>query len=217
MSEKSRKFGDKKVNKSNFYKNKKPFKAEDIGISKILVSKNTPYDKESVRYLIGYNDDDVTRQLCKLPQMVGYVTHFKNNDSKDTITMSFYATNNRLLKKYIEIWEKVSSLLDKEFDSETVYGNDDKYIKTKIKQYKDKINTNFQGRKMPKENESYERLSLMLESVVKGKNKKYCLQTLLEECKYEIKKKKVENIINDDFDQGSSDNEEYNDNEESND
>ena len=62
---------------------------------------------------------------------------------------------------------------------------------------------------MPKENESYERLSLMLESVIKEKNKKYCHQTLLEECKYEIKKKKMENIINDDFDRGSSDNEEY--------
>ena len=32
-----------------------------------------------------------------------------------------------------------------EFDSEPVYG--DKYIKTKIKQYRDKINTNFQGKK----------------------------------------------------------------------
>ena len=30
--------------------------------------------------------------------MVGYVKHFKNNNSKDTITMSFNAINNRLLK-----------------------------------------------------------------------------------------------------------------------
>ena len=38
MSGKSIKFGDKEINKSNFYKNKKTFKAEDIDISKILVS-----------------------------------------------------------------------------------------------------------------------------------------------------------------------------------
>ena len=35
-----------------------------------------------------------------------------------------------------------------EFDSEPVYGHNDKYIKTKIKLYGDKMNTNFQGKKM---------------------------------------------------------------------
>ena len=70
MSEKSI-----KVNKSNFYKNKKPFKAaEEIDISKILVSEKELYGEKSFRYLIGYNDDDVIRPLCiGLPQMVGYV------------------------------------------------------------------------------------------------------------------------------------------------
>ena len=38
------------------------------------------------------------------------------------------------------------------FDSKPVYGDCDKYIKTKIKSYGDKINTNFQGKKIPKEN-----------------------------------------------------------------
>ena len=39
----------------------------------------------------------------------------------------------KLLKKYTEIWEKISSLMNKEYDSEPVYGDNDKYIKTKIK------------------------------------------------------------------------------------
>ena len=52
MSGKTIKFGDGKVNKSSFYKNKKPFKAEDIDISKILVSKKEPYGEKSFRYLI---------------------------------------------------------------------------------------------------------------------------------------------------------------------
>ena len=46
----------------------------------------------------------------------------------------------------------------------------------------------------------------MVDSVVTV-NKKYYPQTLLEECKYEIKKNKTENLINDDFDTSSSDNE----------
>ena len=36
----------------------------------------------------------------------------------------------------------------------------------------------------------------MLESVIRT-HKKYYPQTLLEECKYEIKKKKIERLIND--------------------
>ena len=39
MCGESIKFGDEKVDKSNFYKNKKPFKIEDIDINNILVSK----------------------------------------------------------------------------------------------------------------------------------------------------------------------------------
>ena len=46
----------------------------------------------------------------------------------------------------------------------------------------------------------------MLDSVIKV-NKKYYPQTLLEECKYGIRKNKMENLINDDFDSSSSDNE----------
>ena len=91
------------------------------------------------------------------------------------------------------------------FDVEPVYGDNDKYINTKIKSYGDKINANFQGKKIPKENASYKCLSLiMLDSVIKA-NKKYYPQTLLEQCKYEIKKNKMENLINDNLDLSSSD------------
>ena len=132
MSRKNIKFGDEKVNKSNFYKNKKPSKAEDIDVNKILVSKKAPYGKESIKYYTGYNDDNVIRPLCiNLPQMVGYVKYFKNNNREDTVTMSFNVTNKKIFKKYSKIWEKISSLWNKEFDSEPVYG--DKYIGTKIR------------------------------------------------------------------------------------
>ena len=51
-------------------------------------------------------------------------------------------SKNKLLKEHIKIWEKVGSLLNIEFDSEAVYGDNDKYITTKIKLYGDKLNTN---------------------------------------------------------------------------
>ena len=51
----------------------------------------------------------------------------------------------KLLKMYIKIWERVNSLINIDFDSESFYGDSDKYIKAKIKSYGDKVNKNFQG------------------------------------------------------------------------
>ena len=46
----------------------------------------------------------------------------------------------------------------------------------------------------------------MLDSVIRV-SKKYYPQALLEECKYEIKKTKTENLINDNLESSSSDDE----------
>ena len=46
----------------------------------------------------------------------------------------------------------------------------------------------------------------MLDSVIKA-NKNHYLETLLEKCKFEIKKTKMENLMNDDLDASLSDNE----------
>ena len=70
-----------------------------------------------------------------------------------------------------------------------------------------RLNTNFQGKKVPKENASYNSLSLIvLDSVIRV-NKKHYPQSFLEECKYVIRKNKMENLINNDLDLTSSDNE----------
>ena len=57
----------------------------------------------------------------------------------------------------------------------------------------------------PKEKAPCKCLSIiMLDSVIKAK-KKYYPQTLLEECKYEQEKIKMENLIDDDLEKSSSD------------
>ena len=57
-------FDDKKIEKSDFYKNKKVFNIDDIDVNKILFSKKEPYGiKKSFKYFIGYNDNDVIRPL----------------------------------------------------------------------------------------------------------------------------------------------------------
>ena len=113
--------------------------------------------------------------------------------------MSFIVKYKRLLKKYIKIWEPIEGLMKINFESKPVYGDDDKYIKTKIKIYAGNIITNFHNKKMPKEKAPCKCLSIiMIDSVIKV-NKNYYPQTLLEECKYIQEKIKIENYINEDF------------------
>ena len=77
MSGKNITFDDEKINKSNVYRNKKEFIIDDIDVNKILISKKEPHGKKSsLKYFIGYSDNDVIRPLSiKLPQMIGYVKH----------------------------------------------------------------------------------------------------------------------------------------------
>ena len=48
MSGKNIILNDKKISKSNFYKNKKLFKIDDINVSKILVSKRKSFSKKLI-------------------------------------------------------------------------------------------------------------------------------------------------------------------------
>ena len=110
--------------------------------------------------------------------MTGYVRKCEGNT-----TMSFEINNKQLLKKYNQIWKRVEKLLKIEFDSELVYGDNDKYIKTKIKAYAGSIITNFHSKNLPKEKKPCKSLSIMmLDSAIKAK-KKYYPQILLKECR----------------------------------
>ena len=86
MSGKNINFDDKKIKKSIFYKNKKIYSTDDIDVNNILVSKKESYGtKNSLKYFVGYNDNDIIRPLCiRLPQMTGYARTFDEN-----ATMSF--------------------------------------------------------------------------------------------------------------------------------
>ena len=99
------------------------------------------------------------------------------------------------------------------FESNPAYGDDDKYIKTKIKIYTESITTNFHNKKMPKEKAPCKFLStIMIDSVIKV-NKKYYPQTLLEEYKYIQEKIKIENYINADLENSESDSDSNNETE----
>ena len=75
MSRKNISFDDKKIKKSDFYQNKKINKINDINVNNILVSKKELCGtKNSFKYFIGYNDNDIIRPRCiRLLQMTRYI------------------------------------------------------------------------------------------------------------------------------------------------
>ena len=132
--------------------------------------------------------------------MTGYFRKFNENS-----TMSFRVKDKQLLKNYNRIWEKTKKLMKTDFESNTIYGDDDKYIETKIKIYAKNTITNFHNKKISKEKTSCKCLSIiMIDSVIKA-NIKYYPQTLLEECKYIQEKIKIENYIDEDLEKRGSD------------
>ena len=132
--------------------------------------------------------------------MTGYARKFVENT-----TMPFRANDKQLLKNYNKIWEKVEKLMKINFENKPVYGDDDKYIKTKIKIYAGSVITNFYNKKLSKEKVTGKCLSIMMvDSVIKA-NKKYYPQTILEECKYVQKTIKIESHIDEDLEKSESD------------
>ena len=104
--------------------------------------------------------------------------------------MSVMIKDIQLLKSYNKIWKKIEKLMKIDFNTKTTYGNaaDDKYIKTKIKTYKDSIITNFYdengSKKIPEEKVPHKCLSIItLDSIIYA-YEKYYPQVFLEECKY---------------------------------
>ena len=89
----------KKIKKSTFYKNKRIYTTDDIDVNNILVSKKEPYgNKTSLKYFIGYNDNDIIRPLyIRLPQTTEYVRKFDEN-----AVMSFIVKDTRFKKNILK-------------------------------------------------------------------------------------------------------------------
>ena len=97
------------------------------------------------------------------------------------------------------------------FNSKPTYGNDDKYIKTKIKTYEDSITTNFHSKKgskkIPEEKIPHKCLSIIiLDSVFYAYEKYHHSQIFLEECIYATENIKTKNYIDNELKSDSDSN-----------
>ena len=127
--------------------------------------------------------------------MTGHLNIFENGNRK----MSFFTNNNEFLERYTAIWEKISDLVNKKFDSDPIYSN--RYINTKLRPYNNDMKTNFRSidnknNKLPEKNKPYKCISLISLDFIIKTNKKYYLQTLLQECVYKLINKKVSLTMN---------------------
>ena len=137
--------------------------------------------------------------------MTGYINKFNENKnksknkSKNTITMSLKVKDKKLFKNYNKIRTKIAKLMGKDFNTKPTYGDDDKYIKTKIKTYEDNITTNFYNKKgskkVPEEKIPHKCLSIIILDSVLYAYEKYHPQIFLEECKYAKENIKTKNYI----------------------
>ena len=99
--------------------------------------------------------------------------------------------------------KKIEKLMDIDFNTKSTYGNNDKYIKTKIKTYKNNITTNFYNKKgskkVPEEKIPHKCLSIIILDSVIYAYEKYYPQTFLEECKFVIENIKSKDYIDEEL------------------
>ena len=112
MSSQKIKFGDKEVNKKEFYSSKQAILLDSIDLSKIVASNKWKINDTIFKYLCGYLNNDVIQPLCViLPQMSGYIKYFDDGGKN----MSFVTDDEEVYEKYNEIWEVVRKLLKIKF------------------------------------------------------------------------------------------------------
>ena len=112
MSPKEIKFGDKEVNKKEFYLSKQAIFLDSVDLSKIVVSNKYKINDTTYKFFCRYLNNDVIQPLCViLSQMSGYIKYFDDGGKN----MSFVTDDKEVYEKYNEIGEVVKKLLKLNF------------------------------------------------------------------------------------------------------
>ena len=194
MSSRKIKFGNKEVNKKEFYSSKQAISLDSVDLNKIVVSKKWKINDTTYKHICGYLNNDTIQPLCVvLPQMDGYIKYFDDGGKN----ISFVTDDEKIYKKYNEIWVVVRNLLKIDF---TVSLIRDIYLVAKLKIF-NKINrTTFNNNNyIPMEKNHYICIPVIdIDSVLKIDKRPYP-QAYLEQCKHKLKKRKIVNYIDDEI------------------
>ena len=190
MSSKKIKFGDKEIDKKEFYSSKEAILLDSVDLSKIVVSNKWKINDTTYKYLCGYLNNDVIQPLCViLPQMSGYIKYVDDGGNN----MPFVTDDEKVYEKYNKIWEVVRKLLKLKFTVNPV--RNDKYTLVKLKIFNGINRTTFTDNIIPIEKGHYICIpTIDVDSVLKIDKIAYPL-AYLEQCKYKLKKRKPINFI----------------------
>ena len=121
-----------------------------VNEDQIVVSDKFKHSYDGFKYFIGYKEDEIVKPLCIiLPQITVYIKYFRNGGKN----MSFVIEDDDVLNEYNEIWDMIKEKLNVKFHIMPVY--DEKYIKSKLKEFNGVVKANFLGDEIPKENMHY--------------------------------------------------------------
>ena len=100
MSLRKIKFGNKEVNKKEFYSSKQAISLDSVDLIKIVVSNKRKINDKTYKHTCGYLNNDTIQPSCViLPQMDGYIKYFDDGGKH----MSFVTDDEKIYKKYNEI------------------------------------------------------------------------------------------------------------------
>ena len=124
--------------------------------------------------------------------MSGYVKTFKVKEGNNKL-MSFRIDDEKLLEKYKAIRIKIEDLKNIKLNALPVH--DDRYIKTKIRTFGDKVYTNFRGLNVPEDDKECEYFTVIAIDFLLVYDTKYYLQVYLDNCAYTILNKQMTDYL----------------------
>ena len=197
------KFGQMNIASKDFYKHKQVTDIATMDISKVSVSDKVSCNNgKDWKYVIGYqHENTIIPLLVKTPKNV-FSYGISQCDKNATYTISFNVAdkgNVNWLDSYQRIWQEIESQIFETLSKEPV--RDNKYLKCKLKTWKERINTNFHGKTVPHDTYCTATGILKIDSVYsQGKN--FYPQAYLEECKYIENSTQTCTLLSDSEDEG---------------
>ena len=145
------------------FKSKPPINLDLVNKDQIVISGKFRNSDHGFKYFIGYKKGEIVKLLCIiLPQMSGHIKYSENGGK----AMSFLIKDDDVSDKYNEIWNKIKKTLNINFHSIYVY--DEKYIKTKVREFNGVMKRNLLSDEIPKENVQYAGIaSITIDSVMR--------------------------------------------------
>ena len=144
------KFGQKEVKTKDFYGQRQITDIFTIDVNRVVISDKVSFNNgKDCRYIVGYQVDGVVIPLfIKAPKNI-FSYGVSQYDKNSANTMYFNVSEEKeLVPQYKKIWNKVESQLFEKLVTEPIK-REDRYIRGKLKTWKEGIKINFHGQDVP--------------------------------------------------------------------